>query len=71
MTQVVLAYLAGGWMVLVVIDQVVDREVLPLVFYEATLTLYLLGMGLLGVVGYARRHVVKLTRLVESSKRQP
>ncbi len=43
-TQVVFAYLAGGWMVLVVVDQVVDREVLPPVVYQAALTLYLIGI---------------------------
>ncbi|MDA0327918.1 MAG: hypothetical protein O2958_02730 [Gemmatimonadetes bacterium] len=51
-TQVVFAYLAGGWMVLAVIDQVVDREVLPLVVYQAVLTLYLVGIAGAFVVGW-------------------
>lgn len=51
-TQVVFAYLAGGWMVLAVIDQVVDREVLPPVVYQAALTLYLVGILAALVVGW-------------------
>ncbi|KPJ80732.1 MAG: hypothetical protein AMS19_09060, partial [Gemmatimonas sp. SG8_23] len=43
-TQIVVTYLAGGWIVTSVIDQVVDREVLPLVVYEVTLTLFLFGI---------------------------
>jgi TolB-like protein len=44
MTQIVVTYLAGGWIVTSVVDQVVDREVLPLVVYEVTLTLFLFGI---------------------------
>ncbi len=51
-TQIVITYLAGGWMVLAVFDQVVDREVLPLVFYEVTLTLYLFGIAFALVLGW-------------------
>ena len=51
-TQIVLTYLAGGWMVLAVFDQLVDREVLPLVFYEVVLTLYLFGIGFAIVIGW-------------------
>lgn len=51
-TQVVFAYLAGGWMVLVVIDQVVDREVLPLVVYEVALTVYLVGILAALIIGW-------------------
>jgi eukaryotic-like serine/threonine-protein kinase len=51
-TQIVLAYLAGGWMVLAVVDQVVDREVLPLVVYETALTLYLIGIIAALIVGW-------------------
>lgn len=52
MTQVVFAYLAGGWMVLAVIDQVVDREVLPLVVYQVALTVYLVGIAASLVIGW-------------------
>ena len=51
-TQVVFAYLAGGWMVLAVIDQVVDREVLPLVVYETALALYLVGIAAALIIGW-------------------
>jgi len=51
-TQVVFAYLAGGWMVLVVVDQVVDREVLPPVVYQAALTLYLIGILAALIIGW-------------------
>lgn len=51
-TQIVLAYLAGGWMVLAVIDQVVDREVLPLVVYQVALTIYLVGILAALIVGW-------------------
>ena len=43
-TQIVVTYLAGGWIVTSVVDQVVDREVLPLVVYQVTLTLFLFGI---------------------------
>lgn len=52
MTQVVFAYLAGGWMVTTVIDQVVDREVLPLVVYQVTLTIYLVGILAAVIIGW-------------------
>ncbi len=51
-TQVVLAYLAGGWMVLAVVDQVVDREVLPTVVYQVTLVLYLFGIAFALILGW-------------------
>lgn len=51
-TQVVFAYLAGGWMVLAVVDQVVDREVLPPVVYQAALTLYLIGILASLIIGW-------------------
>lgn len=51
-TQIVFAYLAGGWMVLAVIDQVVDREVLPLVVYEVALTIYLVGILAALIIGW-------------------
>ena len=43
-TQIVVTYLAGGWIVTSFVDQVVDREVLPLVVYQVVFTLYLFGI---------------------------
>jgi TolB-like protein len=51
-TQIVIAYLAGGWMVLAVVDQVVDREVLPPLVYEVALTIYLFGIAAALVIGW-------------------
>ncbi len=51
-TQIFLTYLAGGWMALAVVDQVVDREVLPPVVYEVGLTLYLFGAIFALVLGW-------------------
>ncbi|HKK94625.1 MAG TPA: hypothetical protein VJ925_14420 [Longimicrobiales bacterium] len=51
-TQIVIAYLTAGWLVLAVFDQVVDREVLPPVFYEVALTLYLFGIVAALVIGW-------------------
>ncbi len=51
-TQIVLTYLAGGWMALAVVDQVVDREVLPPVAYRVALTLYLFGAVVALIVGW-------------------
>lgn len=51
-TQIVLTYLASGWMALAVVDQVVDREVLPGVVYRVTLTLYIFGIGAALVLGW-------------------
>ena len=43
-TQIVISYLVGGWIAVSVVDQVVDREVLPPVVYEVTFTLFLFGI---------------------------
>ena len=51
-TQVFLTYMAGGWMVLAVVDQVVDREVLPSVVYRVFLTLYLFGALVALITGW-------------------
>jgi TolB-like protein len=51
-TQIVLAYLAAGWMTLAVVDQVVDREVLPGVVYRVSLTLYLFGIAFALILGW-------------------
>lgn len=51
-TQIVITYLAGGWMALAVVDQVVDREVLPPVAYRVGLTLYLFGIVVALILGW-------------------
>jgi TolB-like protein len=51
-TQIVVTYLIGGWIVLGVVDQVVDREVLPPVVYQVALTLYLVGMAAALIIGW-------------------
>ncbi len=51
-TQVVIAYLAAGWLVLAVVDQLVDRQILPELFYRVTLVLYLGGIGAAIVLGW-------------------
>jgi TolB-like protein len=43
-TQIVIAYLVGGWIVVSVIDQPVDRGVLPEVVYQVVFTLFLFGI---------------------------
>jgi TolB-like protein len=52
MTQIVIGYLAGGWIVLTVFNDVVDREVLAPVFYEVAFTLYLFGIGAALIIGW-------------------
>jgi TolB-like protein len=42
--QMLLTYAAGGWVVLQLVDQVVDRSVLPEVVYRVALTLFLCGI---------------------------
>jgi TolB-like protein/tetratricopeptide (TPR) repeat protein len=51
-TQVVFAYLAGGWMVLAVISELVDREVLPAGLYQPALAAYVVGILGALVVGW-------------------
>ena len=51
-TQIVVAYLAAGWMANTVVDQLVNRGVLPEVVYSVTLTLYLFGIGAASVIGW-------------------
>ena len=42
-TQIFVGYMAAGWMLLAVVDQFVDREILPSLFYTVSLTVYLFG----------------------------
>jgi TolB-like protein/tetratricopeptide (TPR) repeat protein len=51
-TQIVLTYLAGGWMALAVVDQLVDRAVLPALAYRVGLTLYLFGFVVALILGW-------------------
>lgn len=51
-TQIALSYAAAGWIVLAVVDQVVDREVLPSVVYEVALALFLFGIVASLIVGW-------------------
>jgi TolB-like protein len=51
-TQIVIAYLVGGWIAVSVVDQVVDREVLPLVAYQVVFTLFLFGILGALIVGW-------------------
>ncbi len=51
-TQIVLTYLAGGWMALAVVDQLVDRDVLPAFAYRVGLTLYLFGFVVALILGW-------------------
>jgi len=51
-TQIVVTYMAGGWMALAVVDQFVDRDLLPAVVYNVGLTLYLFGIGAALIIGW-------------------
>jgi hypothetical protein len=51
-TQIVFAYLAGGYVALTVVDQVVDREIFPGVVYRVALTLYLFGIAYAVILGW-------------------
>ncbi len=42
-------YLAGGWVVLEAVDQLIDNEILPEVVYPATLTLLICGIPAVGI----------------------
>ncbi len=51
-TRIVIAYLVGGWVAVSVVDQVVDREVLPDAAYGVALTLFLFGILGALIVGW-------------------
>jgi TolB-like protein len=51
-TQIVVTYLAGGWMALAVVDQFVDRDVLPSVVYSVSLILYAFGFAAALLIGW-------------------
>ena len=52
LVQIVASYAAGGWIVLEVFDQVVDRGVLPDLAYYLALTWYLAGLLMAIIVGW-------------------
>jgi TolB-like protein len=51
-TQIVVAYLAAGWMAATVVDQLVNRSILPEWTYPLVLTVYLFGIGAAFLVGW-------------------
>jgi len=51
-TQIVVAYLAAGWMGISVVDQLVDRGILPALLYSVLLTIYLFGIGAALLIGW-------------------
>ncbi len=51
-TQVVLTYVAVGWMALAGVDQVVDREVLPEIVYRLALLVYAGGVPAALILGW-------------------
>ena len=51
-TQIVVTYMAGGWMLLAAVDQFVDNQVMPLVVYNVALTIYLFGIAAALIVGW-------------------
>lgn len=51
-TQVVLTYVAVGWVALAGVDQVVDREVLPELFYRLALLVYACGIPVALILGW-------------------
>ncbi|NJD18887.1 MAG: hypothetical protein FIA95_06340 [Gemmatimonadetes bacterium] len=51
-TQIVVTYLASGWVVLAVLDQLINNEIIPGVVYTAGLTLYLFGIAVAAILGW-------------------
>lgn len=51
-TQIILSYLVGGWIILQVVDQVVDREVVPRYVYVAALIFFLFGIPAAVIIGW-------------------
>jgi TolB-like protein len=50
--QIVVAYLAGGWIVLEAVSQLTEREIVPPVVYVLTLIWFLFGIAIALVVGW-------------------
>jgi eukaryotic-like serine/threonine-protein kinase len=51
-TQLVIAYVAGGWIALTGVDQLVDRQVLPELIYRISLVLFVGGLGIALILGW-------------------
>lgn len=51
-TQMVLAYMAVGWVFLAVVDQLVNNEVIPVIVYQMFLVAYLGGIPAALVIGW-------------------
>lgn len=51
-TQIVIGYLAAGWIVLAGVDQLVDRGVLPELVYRLALVLFIGGIGAALILGW-------------------
>lgn len=51
-TQIVVTYLASGWVVLAVLDQLVNNEIIPGLVYTAGLTLFLFGIVIALILGW-------------------
>ncbi len=51
-TQIFLSYLLGGWIILQVVDQVVDRDVVPRYVYLVALIFFLFGIPAALVIGW-------------------
>ena len=51
-TQVVIGYLAAGWLVLAVVDQLVDRQILPELVYRVALVLFVGGIAAALILGW-------------------
>lgn len=51
-TQIAISYLVGGWIILQVVDQMVDREVLPRYVYLVALILFGFGIPAALVIGW-------------------
>lgn len=50
--QILIAYLAGGWVALEAIDQLVNNDVFPLLAYRLTLVLFLAGIPAALIIGW-------------------
>jgi hypothetical protein len=48
----VIAYVAGGWIALTGVDQLVDRQVLPELIYRISLVLFIGGLGIALILGW-------------------
>lgn len=52
LTQIVISYLAAGWVVLEVVDQFIERGLIPDFVYQVALTWYVLGIPACLMIGW-------------------